>query len=124
THLNSKPSRIADGRPRPLSPGRRTPKQAYRLPILRALVALGGKARTEQVLERVYKEMKARLTSVDLEPLPSGKDLRWSNTARWERYTMVREGLLKRGSPYGIWEISERGEAYLREHEGESPDPL
>jgi hypothetical protein len=37
---------------------------------------------------------------------------------------MVEEGLLKRGSPHGIWEISERGEAYLRKHEGESQNPF
>jgi restriction system protein len=124
THLNSKPSRIAEGRPRPLSPGRRTPQQAYRLPILRALVALGGKARTEQVRERIYREMKARLTSVDLELLPSGRVERWWNTARWERNNMVQEGLLKRDSPYGVWEITEKGEAYLRKYEGESQNPF
>jgi DNA-binding PadR family transcriptional regulator len=31
---------------------------------------------------------------------------------------MVREGLLASGSPVGIWEITEKGKQYLREHGG------
>jgi len=29
---------------------------------------------------------------------------------------LVREGLLKDDSPWGIWEISEKGEKYLKEN--------
>lgn len=34
----------------------------------------------------------------------------------WERYRMVREGLLKQESPRGVWEITEQGHIYLQEH--------
>ena len=31
----------------------------------------------------------------------------WQNNAKWERFQMIQEGLLRRGSPRGIWELSE-----------------
>jgi len=30
---------------------------------------------------------------------------------------MVNEGLLKRGSPHGVWEISDKGKGYLRHND-------
>jgi len=39
--------------------------------------------------------------------------VRWRNTAQWCRHTMVQEGLLKRDSPHGIWEITEKGRQAL-----------
>jgi restriction system protein len=99
--------------------GERTPEEAYRLPILRALVALGGEARMSQVLEKVCAEMKPRLKPVDLKPVPSSADTpRWRNTAQWERQDMVDEGLLRRDSPRGVWAITETGRKYLAQHGG------
>jgi len=60
--------------------------------------------------------MKSRLNSVDLEMIPSGTDFRWRNTAMWVRNLMVNEGLLKKGTPRGIWEITDKGRSYLKEH--------
>ena len=39
----------------------------------------------------------------------SGGEIHWWNLARWERNSMVKEGLLRRGSPRGVWELSEKG---------------
>ncbi|MCS6858967.1 MAG: winged helix-turn-helix domain-containing protein [Abditibacteriales bacterium] len=101
------------------SRGECTSKEAYRLPILRALSALGGEASVQAVLQRVYDEMKSRLKPADEQPLPSNpKEPRWRNTAMWERHTMVNEGLLRNDSPRGIWAITEHGRAYLRQHGG------
>ncbi len=97
--------------------GVRTPKEAYRIPILRALVELGGRAPVQNVLERVFTEMENRLKPVDLQPLPSNpKEPRWRNAAMWERLRMVKEGLLRSDSPRGIWEITKLGREYLRRH--------
>lgn len=98
--------------------GLRTPQRAFRRPILEALVELGGSAPIGDVLERVEAKMKHVLNEYDWQPLPSHPNpVRWKNTAQWCRNTLVREGLMKSDSPYGIWEISEAGRRWL-EHEG------
>lgn len=94
--------------------GLRTPEDAFRRPILEALVELDGKGSVGKVLDLVEKKMHAKLTKHDLEPLPSyPKSVRWRNTAQWCRNTLVREGLMKNDSPHGIWEISETGKEWL-----------
>ncbi|MCS7192255.1 MAG: winged helix-turn-helix domain-containing protein, partial [Armatimonadetes bacterium] len=89
--------------------------RAYRVSILEALEQLGGRGSVQEVLKIVYDKMKERFTEDDLKPLPLGNETRWSNTARWERWEMVREGLLRDDSPIGIWEITEKGREYLEQ---------
>jgi len=99
--------------------GERTPDKAYRLPILQALIALGGEAKMSQVLDRVYAEMKPHLKPADLEPLPSDAHTpRWQNAAQWARQAMVDEGLLRKDSPRGVWAITEVGRKFLAQHSG------
>lgn len=97
-----------------LGRGLRTPDEAFRKPILEALVELGGSARVADVLERVGRKMKDVLNEYDRQPLPSDpRSIRWKNTAQWCRYTLVQEGLMKSDSPYGIWEITDAGRRWL-----------
>lgn len=99
--------------------GLRTPEDAFRRPILEALVELGGKASIGEVLDLVEKKMRAKLTKHNFEPLPSDpKSIRWRNTAQWCRNTLVREGMMKQDSPHGIWEIADLGRRALKD---ESP---
>ncbi len=99
-----------------LRKGLRTPEAAYYLPILKALVELGGSAKMQAVLDKVYQAMKPVLKDVDHEPLASDPDMpRWRNSAQWARNTMRQEGLLKDDSPHGIWEITEAGRARIKE---------
>jgi hypothetical protein len=57
------------------------------------------------------------LVEADYEPLASNpRMLHWSHNTHWARDHMVQDGRLKQGSPYGIWEISEAGRAYLAKH--------
>jgi len=101
--------------------GLRTPEDAFRRPILEALVELGGSAPIGDVLKRVEAKMKNVLNEFDWQPLPSSPDsIRWKNTAQWCRNTLVREGLMKSDSPYGIWEISDTGRKWLKD-EGSKP---
>lgn len=105
-----------------LTRGLRTPEKSFRRPILEALMELGGRASISEVLERVKEKMKNILNEYDYEPLPSTPETpRWRNTAQWTRNTLVREGYMKSDSPFGIWEISAKGEQWLR---GEVQDPL
>ena len=99
-----------------LARGLRTPEDAFRRPILQALVDLGGAAPMAEVLEKVRQAMQDILKDVDYQPLGSDPDLpRWRNTAQWARAAMVKEGLIKGDSRRGIWEISDAGRRCLTE---------
>jgi hypothetical protein len=92
----------------------RTPEDAYYRPILESLVALGGSARTRDVLNRVYEIMKDQLSEHDHQRLSSSKkEIRWYNAAKWARNTLCNQGLMRTDSPNGIWEISEQGIQWL-----------
>lgn len=100
-----------------LARGLRTREDAYRLPILQALVDLGGHAPMAEVLEDVRQRMQTTLKEVDFQPLASDPDLlRWRNTAQWAKSAMVKEGLIKSDTRRGIWEISDPGRRFLQEH--------
>lgn len=89
--------------------GVKLPQEAYRRPILEALGEHGGSGSVQDLLKTVELKVKALLTEVDYQRLPSGVDIRWRNTAQWERWKLVKEGLLKTDSPSGIWELSNKG---------------
>jgi restriction system protein len=86
----------------------------YRLPILEALIEMGGRGRTSDVLTRVEEKMRVKLNKVDYERTASG-DPRWRNRAAWVRNELVEEGYLKKDSPRGIWEITDAGRALYQE---------
>ena len=60
--------------------GQRTPVDAYRTPILRALLNLGGKARAQDVLRSVHIMMADTLNEFDGAKLSTGGE-RWHRTA-------------------------------------------
>lgn len=98
-----------------LQRGIRTPESAYYLPILKALDESGGSARLNDVIDKAGQFMKEILKSEDLDQLASDPTMpRWRNTAAWARSDMVKEGLLKSNSPWGVWEMSETGRAFLK----------
>lgn len=66
-----------------LPKGLRTSEDTFRLPILEALIELGGKASASEVLDLVEKKLSSVLKECDYEPLPSNpKSIRWRNTAQ------------------------------------------
>jgi len=76
-----------------------------------------GKAEVKNVYERVHSKMKNILKEYDYEPLSSNpRDIRWKNNVRFARLIMVEEGLLAKGSPWGIWEITEEGRKFYEEN--------
>jgi hypothetical protein len=110
----SRPSVHRSGKGR-LPRGLRTPEDAFRRPILEALVELGGEAQLNTVLDLVGEKMKATLTEYDFETLRSSpRLLRWRNTAQWCRSKLVSDGLMKSDSPDGTWAISESGRKALQ----------
>lgn len=99
-------------RPRRIPTGTRTPQDAFRTPILKSLVELGGKASVGQVLTRVETRMANTLKPIDTQKISTGM-IRWRNSAMWERNAMVDEGLLSQHSPRGVWEITAKGREVL-----------
>lgn len=93
--------------------GLRTPQEQFVRPLLEALEELGGTARAAEVIDLVGKKMEKELNEHDREKLSSTGQPRWRNTVQWCRLDLVREGLLSPDSPHGIWEITEKGKAYL-----------
>lgn len=98
-----------------LPKGVRTPEEEFVLPILTTLIELNGRGAVAEVLDRVGQRMGNQLNEADHQPHKDGQP-RWRNTAQWARQRMKDQGLLAANSPYGTWEITEQGRAYLREH--------
>ena len=93
-----------------------TSHKDFYVPLLQALVDLGGKGKTQQVVDRVGKLMAGKLKPKDFETLSSSSEtIRWRNKVMWTRNTLVNElGYMKNDSPFGIWEISEKGRTWLK----------
>ncbi|MGQ9801691.1 MAG: winged helix-turn-helix domain-containing protein [Candidatus Saccharicenans sp.] len=101
-----------------LSRGMRTPVDAFRRPVLETLAEVGGSSPIGEVMNRVGLKMKDVLNKYDRETMSSDpRTVRWRNTVKWCRDTLVREGLMKSDSPYGIWEISKQGQIWLANQE-------
>jgi len=96
----------------------RTQERDFRLPILEALDELGGRARAEEVRPIVEREMQGKLRPDDHGILPSNGELRWWNSAKYERKHMLRmrPPLLNPSCSRGWWEITDAGREYLRQH--------
>lgn len=99
-------------RPRARS-GTILPEPSYDVPMLEALVEAGGRAPKSEVIDAVGQKVAEILTPVDREML--GNEERWKKRIQFRRLKLVEQGLIMRGSPRGIWEITDRGEAKLAE---------
>src|SRR5262245_44655306 len=89
--------------------GQKLPQKEFRVPLLQALVELGGEAPVKQIREVMEKKMAPRLLASDYENVSSG-DPRWWNAICWERNELVNEGLMRDDSERGVWAISGSGE--------------
>jgi hypothetical protein len=91
--------------------------EEFRRPILEALRELGGKAQPKSVRERLQPKLAelfgSRLNKAELAPLSNGQP-RWWNAACWERKYLVNDGLLKKGSDRGVWELDEPAYEFLQ----------
>lgn len=90
------------------SSNKSTPRSEFTLPLLEVLIEMEGKGRMRDILARIEKKMESRLNDKDWEKLKSGP-IRWKNRVQWLRKELVGNGCLKKDSPYGIWEITDKG---------------
>jgi restriction system protein len=97
------------------------PTESYWIPILEAIVERGGREYSDAILSLVEKKMAKILTAADYEILPSGGAQRWRNRAQWQRQNMVQQGILRKDSPRGIWEITPEGRKWLAARKTDRP---
>lgn len=88
----------------------------YRIPILKALIFLGGSSEEIEVSDFVKKEMKNKFTKLDLEKPEDGDKENWLNNLYFETATMIDEGLLANESSNKNWEIAQKGIDYLSKY--------
>lgn len=82
--------------------------EEYEAPILESLVARRGRAPSAEVMEELGERLHGKLMDKDHEVLDSGQ-VRWRNRAQFVRLRLVERGDMVKGSPRGIWEITEQG---------------
>jgi Mrr N-terminal domain len=110
------PRRAARSTPRRqrAAAGSLLPEERYELPLLRALIDLGGRAPYRDVMEAVGKQLEDELTPLDKDTLKSG-GIRWQNRLQFVRLRLIERGLLDRDSPRGVWGITDNGRAAVKE---------
>lgn len=86
------------------------PEVEYEMPLLEALVELNGSAPTSDVVGLLGKKLERKLTDVDRETISSG-EIRWRNRVQFVRLGLIKEGLMVKDSPRGVWEITNEGRA-------------
>ena len=113
----SRESPVPRPKSRRLAKGLRTPEKEFYVPILQVLESMGGEGEASEVVESVGRLMEPTLRDVDYEPLTSSNGRpRWERTTHFARNKMVgREGLLREGSPRGVWQISDKGRSMLKD---------
>lgn len=85
----------------------RTGDQVLREYIIAALRSLGGRGKIVDIMERMATQLNGKLLPGDLAWRESTAEYAWQNNAKWERYRMIQDGLLRSDSPRGVWELSE-----------------
>src|SRR3989344_3843432 len=96
----------------------------YEIPVLKALVKLGGSSKTKNVYPIVEEIMLSRLKN---HPEEYGHykiqtDIIWKNKTQWAREYLKRKGQLD-GSVHGVWAITDSGKERLRIFEVSNSDP-
>lgn len=83
------------------------------LPLLKVLADLGGRDTPQQVYPLVAKAFP-EMTEADLAEVLSSGGSKWTNRVQWVRQRLISKGEVE--SPqYGVWAITAKGQARLRE---------
>lgn len=85
----------------------KTPQKVLREHIIQALKHIGGRARVPDVIQQMKQQLEGTLLPGDMAWRDATNEAAWENNAKWERFQMVQDGLLRRDSPRGVWELGE-----------------
>ena len=86
----------------------------FEIPLLQALVNLGGEAKTKDVYPEVEKimDLSASTHPEEYEKYKFG-DIKWKNKTGWAREYLKRKDQLD-GNQWGIWKITDAGKERIR----------
>lgn len=96
------------------------PQKEFREPLLQVIYELGGSAHVHDLRPILRERMESRLLPGDFEHVSGGVE-RWWNAACWVRLDLVLEGYFRKGSPRGVWELSEKGVALVESRLDRAP---
>jgi hypothetical protein len=103
----AKPARRRSRRRAPR--GQLLPEPAYEAPILAVLWDRGGEAPAREVTDAVGELIGDQLTALDRERTSSG-EIRWRNRTQFARLALVKQGLIDRSAPRGVWRLTASGQ--------------
>ncbi len=93
-----------------------TPQEYYRVPILKALIYLGGNAKLSEIAGFIEKEMKNKFKKADHEKGTNGFEKLWIEMVSREKENMINEKLISEDNKGEQWEIIQNGIDYLSQH--------
>jgi hypothetical protein len=85
----------------------KTDRLVLREHIILALRSFGGRALGTEVVKEVGRQLEDKFLPGDLEWYESSKEHAWEKKTHWERYRMVKDGLMRSDSIRGYWELNE-----------------
>ncbi len=93
-----------------------TASEYYRVPILKALIYLGGNAKLSDVAGFIEKEMKNKFKPGDYEKGANGFEKLWVEMVSREKESMINEQLISEDKKSEQWEIIQNGIDFLAQH--------
>jgi len=93
-----------------------TPNDSYRIPILKALIYLGGSAKLEDVAGFIEKDMKNKFKQADHERGANGFAKLWIEMVNTEKDNLLLEGLISQDTVNEKCEIVQNGIEYLSQN--------
>jgi hypothetical protein len=93
--------------------GKRTPLKKFRAPLLETLYRLGGKAYSREIRKTIELLVAPMLGKADY-ALVSNDVPRWWNAICSVRNDLIRQGLFRDDSEWGVWELSKEGFELMR----------
>lgn len=94
-----------------------TPWGEFKIPLLKTLYEMDGSATRKAALGKMRVDLKESLKPADYQKVNENQE-KWENNVSWARKALVKEGLLRDDSPYGLWELSQQGKDYVEKHFG------
>lgn len=92
-----------------------TPELLYQFLVLKILVKAGGSAERCRILDIIKRDYANLLTGKDLSEYRSGHGERWKNHISFAREHLKEIGYLRKDSPRGLWEITDKGKEKYKE---------
>lgn len=90
-----------------LSRSPKTEQKVLREVMVKSLRTLGGRARVIEVIKEMERQLEGKLLPGDMGWRESTGEYVWQNNAKWERFRMTQDGILRSDSPRGYWELNE-----------------